>query len=164
MDLAPHIESLRNLNVSQTDAIDIKLFPNGAPYKALTLLSVFDLLRMNEIRANHIMHVGALENRYETYKVLLQTKLPSPLAMPYGALHNEAFWKLTMVDGISYESVRREIRSQKKLAEYVLFAQFEITFWDTLQFDEIRGVYRQALLDSYFAKYLHVRLWNFALR
>lgn len=84
--------------------------------------------------------------------------------MPYSALHHEPFWNLIMTNGVSYDKVHRELRIMKNLLQYVEFAQFELPFWDTLQFDEIRGVYRQTLLDTYFAEHLHSRLWEFGLR
>lgn len=164
MDVLLHVERLRNLTVSQTDAVDISLFPKGAPYKALVLLCVFDLIRKDEIQTNRIPFTGTIEQRFETYKMLLQSKLPGKLPMPYSAMHHEPFWNLIMANGVSYDKVHRELRIMKNLVQYVEFAQFELPFWDTLQFDEIRGVYRQTLLDTYFSEHLHPRLWEFGLR
>lgn len=162
MELDAHIYDLTHMTVSQSERIDSTMFPHGAPYKALVVLCVLDLIRKGAITSNRIGYTPVLEQRYRTYLELLSCDSRTPLAMPFSALHSEPFWKLTLEDGILYDDVRPALKSPPRLRKVLICASLSVDFWDVAQYEAVRGVFRFALLNAYFSKIAHARMWEYS--
>ncbi|NWJ95388.1 MAG: HNH endonuclease [Chloroflexi bacterium] len=133
---------------------------NGAPYKPLLLLSIFDLIERGEIQSNLIELSPELGEQFTRYcSQILPLGMRGNIGLPYYHLRSDAFWHL--VPKLGFEDVVEyggQLRSIGQLKERVLGASFDKELFELLKIKEARNSLRTVLLEKYFALDLQAKL------
>lgn len=123
----------------------------GAPYKALLLLSVMDLIAQGEINLPLVvLHADLIELFERYWRAVMGTERKGNLALPFYHLKSDGFWQLVAVPG-QEQALRTPIRSLKSLEELVLGAQLDAELFALLVDPQSRDDLRRVLVETYFA-------------
>ncbi|WP_162924335.1 HNH endonuclease [Rubrobacter indicoceani] len=139
-----------NLNRSGNRAKWPERTLHKAPQKPILLLSVLDLIELNQIGTNFIEATDELIEFYERYweRSIPFTK-PSTLAMPFVRLKSEGFWHLSLVSGRERESDHAE-NSVSRLRACVRGAVLDEDLYDLVQDSASREYLRSTLIETCF--------------
>lgn len=117
-----------------------------APYKAIMLLSVIDLLENGIIKDNRIMVSPELRKKYRELSISLdydRTLFNPPFEMPFIHLSGDGFWHIKLRNQI--DSKRKTTYNLNEI-EYVYLDDDLYSFFQDV---EKRTILRNALIDTY---------------
>jgi putative restriction endonuclease len=130
---------------------------NGAPYKPLLLLTVFDLISQGIIKNNLIELTPELCDTFVIYwSRVISPEQRSNIAMPFYHLASEGFWHFIHYPGKENElqtiiGNKIPLTTINKLKEFTLGAKLDDELFELIQIKENRDILRLVLIDKYFA-------------
>ena len=149
---------LSTMTVSQSSPWDITLFPRGAPYKALMLLSICDAVRYARCPTDLVVLDEWLMQRYTMYVTVCGSSVNDQPVIPFNYLRYEPFWRLVPKQPYTMTEFG-DVRSQKAYAQFVAGAKLRVDLYTMLCHAESRGLIRDCLILPYFGVALRDALW-----
>lgn len=159
--LTNYIDKFSSLNTDKSKSRWGEETNYRAPHKPLLLLAILDLFAEGSIQTNLIELSEELGELFSLYwsKITPQNRLYGNIAMPFFHLRSDGFWHLLPRPGkeLFLESIPR-IHSATILKETIFGAKLDDELFGLMSSEDARNVLRRALIETYFATYLHSQL------
>ena len=129
-----------------------------APHKPFLLLSIMDLIAQGSITKNFIEPSFELLDTFNTYwKSVMPLGSKTSMAYPFPRLNTDGFWHLVPNPG--YENqINMDFSSMTKLREVCAGARMDEELFQLLCNPETRKQLRAALIKTYFAPEIQIKL------
>jgi putative restriction endonuclease len=134
-----------------------KIGSHESPHKPLLLLSIIDLIEVDNIKDNKITLSDTLINIFKSYFSIVSKEIDKPtINNPFYHLTSDGFWNLIPKEGrppVYIQGRAGKAPSVKILREEIQFAELDVSVWLILQDPHQRTLIRDALYSRYFSDY-----------
>jgi putative restriction endonuclease len=120
----------------------------NAPHKPLLLMTIIDVIEKDGIENNQIFIDANFIELFKINTKALVIDYPNEIVLSYPLRHlqSDGFWSVLMKEGRFLKSYLGEKSMQTKIA----YGQLDQAFFELLQNQEYRDLFRMVILDSYF--------------
>ena len=128
----------------------MKKLGKPAPYKALLLLSVIDLVERGIITDCRVPLSDSLEKQFKhnTTKLLGESILFQPkISYPYYHMRSEPFWQLVSPTGGQVQDISNY--SMSNLRKHIAYARIDEELFELLKNPNVRAKLRVVLISTY---------------